>query len=85
MCHDHNITFIGATPMNIAKMGDKNQARDTMKVANVPIVPGSDGLIESEEELKKIAPTIGYPMIIKATAGGGGKGECVLLNQKMNY
>ena len=49
-----------------------------MKVANVPIVPGSDGLIESEEELKKIAPTIGYPMIIKATAGGGGKGMRVV-------
>lgn len=78
MCHDHNIAFIGATPKNISKMGDKNQARDTMKAANVPIVPGSDGLIESEEALKKIAPTIGYPMIIKATAGGGGKGMRVV-------
>ena len=73
MCQDHNITFIGATPSNISKMGDKNQARDTMKAAGVPIVPGSDGLIESEEELQKIASTIGYPVIIKATAGGGGK------------
>jgi acetyl-CoA carboxylase biotin carboxylase subunit len=74
MCLDHNITFIGATPQNIQKMGDKNQARDTMKTAGVPIVPGSDGLIQSETALQTIARTIGYPIIIKATAGGGGKG-----------
>ena len=74
MCDDHNIVFIGATPTNISKMGDKNQARDTMKAAGVPIVPGSEGLIETEEELQKIAAGIGYPIIIKATAGGGGKG-----------
>ncbi|MGA0242403.1 MAG: acetyl-CoA carboxylase biotin carboxylase subunit [Candidatus Marinamargulisbacteria bacterium] len=78
MCHDHNIVFIGATPNNIAKMGDKNTARDTMKAAGVPIVPGSEGLIESEEELKKVAHEIGYPIIIKATAGGGGKGMRVV-------
>jgi acetyl-CoA carboxylase biotin carboxylase subunit len=78
MCRDHNIVFIGATPNNIAKMGDKNTARDTMKAAGVPIVPGSEGLIESEEELKKVAHEIGYPIIIKATAGGGGKGMRVV-------
>ena len=78
MCTDHNITFIGATPSNIAKMGDKNQARDTMKAAGVPIVPGSDGLIESESELIKVVNQIGYPVIIKATAGGGGKGMRVV-------
>ena len=78
MCADHNIAFIGATPTNISLMGDKNTARDTMKAAGVPIVPGSDGLIETEAELKKIATKIGYPIIIKATAGGGGKGMRVV-------
>ncbi len=80
MCHEHNITFIGATPANIAKMGDKNQARDTMKTAGVPIVPGSDGLIQSESELIEVVEGIGYPVIIKATAGGGGKGMRVVEN-----
>ncbi|MBL6722908.1 MAG: acetyl-CoA carboxylase biotin carboxylase subunit [Candidatus Margulisbacteria bacterium] len=80
MCADHNIVFIGATPKNIAKMGDKNQARDTMKAAGVPVVPGSDGLVGSESELKDIAAAIGYPIIIKATAGGGGKGMRVVEN-----
>ena len=74
MCAEHNIVFIGATPTNISLMGDKNKARETMKNANVPIVPGSEGLIESEDELIKVTESIGYPVIIKATAGGGGKG-----------
>ena len=78
MCADHNIVFIGATPKNISSMGDKNQARDTMKSAGVPIVPGSEGLIESEKELESIVESIGYPVIIKATAGGGGKGMRVV-------
>jgi acetyl-CoA carboxylase, biotin carboxylase subunit len=81
MCAEHNIVFIGATPKNIALMGDKNKARDTMKTANVPIVPGSDGLVETEAELKAIVKTIGYPIIIKATAGGGGKGMRVVENE----
>ncbi|MEC8678438.1 MAG: acetyl-CoA carboxylase biotin carboxylase subunit [Candidatus Margulisiibacteriota bacterium] len=81
MCADHNITFIGATPSNISRMGDKNSARDTMKAAGVPIVPGSDGLIESEDELRQVATSIGYPIIIKATAGGGGKGMRVVENE----
>ncbi len=74
MCDEHNIVFIGATPQNIAKMGDKNSARETMKAAGVPIVPGSDGLITNEAELKAVVKSIGLPVIIKATAGGGGKG-----------
>ena len=78
MCADHNIAFIGATPSNISRMGDKNTARDTMKAAGVPIVPGSDGLIESEDHLRQVANDIGYPIIIKATAGGGGKGMRVV-------
>jgi acetyl-CoA carboxylase, biotin carboxylase subunit len=81
MCAEHNIIFIGATPKNIALMGDKNKARDTMKTANVPIVPGSDGLIETESALNAIVKTIGYPIIIKATAGGGGKGMRVVENE----
>lgn len=78
MCDDHHIAFIGASANNISKMGDKNHARDTMKKAGVPIVPGSEGLIDSIEDLKSVARHIGYPVIIKATAGGGGKGMRVV-------
>ncbi|WP_068671917.1 acetyl-CoA carboxylase biotin carboxylase subunit [Oceanobacillus sp. Castelsardo] len=74
ICNDCNIEFVGPTPEAIQKMGIKDVARDTMKNANVPIVPGSDGIIESEEEALEIANKIGFPVIIKATAGGGGKG-----------
>jgi len=74
ICADCNIEFIGPSAEAIQKMGIKDIARDTMKKANVPIVPGSDGIIESEEEALEIANKIGFPVIIKATAGGGGKG-----------
>lgn len=74
ICADCNIEFIGPSAEVIQKMGIKDIARDTMKKANVPIVPGSDGIIESEEEALEIANKIGFPVIIKATAGGGGKG-----------
>ncbi|MEN2766026.1 acetyl-CoA carboxylase biotin carboxylase subunit [Ornithinibacillus xuwenensis] len=74
ICKACNITFVGPTPEAIQKMGIKDVARETMREANVPIVPGSDGIIESEEQAMEIANTIGYPVIIKATAGGGGKG-----------
>lgn len=74
ICNECNITFIGPSPEAIQKMGIKDVARETMKKANVPIVPGSNGIIKSEEEGLKIANTIGFPVIIKATAGGGGKG-----------
>ncbi|KKE80662.1 acetyl-CoA carboxylase biotin carboxylase subunit [Oceanobacillus caeni] len=74
ICADCNIEFIGSSAEAIQKMGIKDIARDTMKKANVPIVPGSDGIIESEEEALEIANKIGFPVIIKATAGGGGKG-----------
>lgn len=73
-CQKMGIKFIGATPENIEKMGDKASAKATMKKAGVPTVPGSDGLIDSYEEAEKIAEKIGYPVMIKATAGGGGKG-----------
>lgn len=74
ICAEHGIKFIGASPEMIEKMGDKASAKATMKAAGVPTVPGSDGLIESLEHAKKIATEIGYPVMLKATAGGGGRG-----------
>ncbi len=74
ICRDHGIKFIGATPEQIDQMGDKSNAKDTMKKAGVPCIPGSDGLLESVEQAITIANEIGYPAIMKATAGGGGKG-----------
>lgn len=74
ICESCNITFIGPSPEAISKMGDKAEAKATMKSANVPIIPGSDGLIENMDEAIMVARDIGYPVIIKATAGGGGKG-----------
>jgi acetyl-CoA carboxylase, biotin carboxylase subunit len=78
ICRDHNIKFIGASPEQINSMGDKASAKATMKAAGVPTIPGSDGLIGSVEEGKKIAKEIGYPVIIKATAGGGGRGMRII-------
>jgi len=74
ICQKNGIKFIGATPEQIEKMGDKASAKATMKAAGIPCVPGSDGLIDSFEDAEKIAKKIGYPVMIKATAGGGGKG-----------
>ncbi len=74
ICKEHNIKFIGATPAQIDAMGDKSNAKDTMKKAKVPTIPGSDGLLESVDHGLKIAKKIGYPVILKATAGGGGRG-----------
>jgi acetyl-CoA carboxylase biotin carboxylase subunit len=74
ICSKHGIKFIGATPEQIDAMGDKANAKDTMKKAGVPTIPGSDGLLENVEHGKKVAKEMGYPVIVKATAGGGGKG-----------
>jgi len=74
ICADHGIEFIGPKSDSIRVMGDKSTARDTMKAANVPTVPGSDGLIKSPEEAVEVAKQIGFPIMIKATAGGGGRG-----------
>ncbi len=74
ICEEHNIKFIGASAEMINRMGDKANAKETMKAAGVPCVPGSDGIIETFEECKKIAKKSGYPVMLKATAGGGGKG-----------
>lgn len=77
-CKEAGITFIGPTPENMEAMGDKLSAKALMKKAGVPLVPGSDGGVESLEEAQAIAKNIGYPIIIKATAGGGGKGMRVV-------
>lgn len=81
LCRECNIIFVGPTPEAISKMGTKDVARETMKEANVPIVPGSQGVIKDEEDAIKLAEEIGYPVIIKATAGGGGKGIRVAKNE----
>lgn len=78
ICSDYGIKFIGPMPDHIRKMGDKVTAKETMVAAGVPVVPGSDGLVGSIEEGRKIAEEIGYPVMIKATAGGGGKGMRVV-------
>lgn len=74
ICEEYNIKFIGASPDMINRMGDKATAKDTMKKAGVPTIPGSEGLLESIQQGLKIAKKVGYPIILKATAGGGGRG-----------
>jgi acetyl-CoA carboxylase, biotin carboxylase subunit len=76
---DHGITFIGPTAAHIRMMGDKITAKDTMKALGVPCVPGSDGGVPTLENAKRIGAEIGYPVIVKATAGGGGRGMKVAL------
>ncbi len=76
------LTFIGPSAEAIGKMGTKDVARETMRQAGVPIVPGSDGIVEDIDEAKNVASEIGYPVIIKATAGGGGKGIRVAYNEE---
>jgi acetyl-CoA carboxylase biotin carboxylase subunit len=78
ICADHGIKFIGPTPDMINKMGDKITAKETMIKAGVPVVPGGEGLLESVEQAKELAKVVGYPVILKATAGGGGKGMRVV-------
>jgi acetyl-CoA carboxylase, biotin carboxylase subunit len=80
ICGEHGIKFIGPTPAMINAMGDKITAKETMIKAGVPVVPGGGGLLESVHEAKEIAGQIGYPVILKATAGGGGKGMRVVSN-----
>ncbi|MEK4565568.1 acetyl-CoA carboxylase biotin carboxylase subunit [Alkalihalobacillus sp. FSL R5-0424] len=80
ICAACNITFIGPSPSAINQMGTKDVARETMKRAGVPVVPGSNGIIQSPEAGLEVAEEIGYPVIIKATAGGGGKGIRVARN-----
>lgn len=81
ICADHQISFIGPTPDSIRAMGDKSTAKETMQGAGVPTVPGSDGLLTSDREAGVIAQKIGYPIMIKATAGGGGRGMRFVQNE----
>ena len=81
ICHDHGIKFIGPTADMISKMGDKITAKETMIKAGVPVVPGGQGLLDSVQQAKEVAKEIGYPVILKATAGGGGKGMRVVYEE----
>jgi acetyl-CoA carboxylase biotin carboxylase subunit len=74
ICRDHGITFIGPTPEQIAAMGNKSVAKETMRAAGVPVIPGSEGVVSSYKEAAALAREIGYPIMLKAVAGGGGKG-----------
>jgi acetyl-CoA carboxylase biotin carboxylase subunit len=82
ICQEHGIKFIGATPEQIEAMGDKSNAKDTMLKAGVPCVPGSAGLLTDVETAKATAIQVGYPVIIKATAGGGGKGMRIIWKEE---
>ena len=82
ICDEHNIKFIGASFDMINKMGDKATAKATMKAAGIPTIPGSEGIIESFEDALKIGNKIGYPIMLKATAGGGGKGMREVWNKE---
>ncbi|OGS70157.1 MAG: acetyl-CoA carboxylase biotin carboxylase subunit [Flavobacteria bacterium RIFCSPLOWO2_12_FULL_35_11] len=81
LCEEHGIKFIGATSEMISKMGDKASARATMKEAGVPTIPGSEGLLEFYEDAEKLADEMKYPVMLKATAGGGGKGMRAVYNK----
>ena len=82
ICQEHGIKFIGASPDMIDKMGDKASAKATMEAAGVPTIPGSKGLLESLEDAVKVAKKIKYPVILKATAGGGGKGMRIVWKEE---
>jgi len=82
ICGEYGIKFIGPTPEMIRKMGDKITAKETVIAANVPVVPGSKGLLEHAEEAIELSDEIGYPVILKATAGGGGKGMRIAWNKE---
>jgi len=78
VCEKHNIAFIGPSTTVMNLMSDKSKAKDVMRAAGIPVIPGSDGLITNMDEAKKIAAEIGYPVIMKAAAGGGGRGMRVV-------
>lgn len=82
ICKESNITFIGPSPEMIRAMGDKSFAKDTMKKNGVPVVPGSDGVVKEIGEAIKIAHQVGFPVIVKASAGGGGKGMRIVWEEK---
>ena len=84
ICNEHDLKFIGPSPDMISTMGDKATAKATMKKNNVPVVPGSEGIVKTFEEAEKFAEQIGFPLILKATAGGGGRGMRVV-NEPKNF
>jgi acetyl-CoA carboxylase biotin carboxylase subunit len=81
VCRDCKIDFIGPTPQAMARLGDKNSARQLAREAKVPVVPGSDGLVDDESTAVRLAREIGFPVLVKASAGGGGRGMRVALNE----
>ncbi len=81
ICLLHGVKFIGPTPEHLRRMGDKITAKETMKKAGVPVIPGSEGLLLNIDEAKRIAIETGYPVILKATAGGGGKGMRIVWDE----
>jgi len=83
ICAEHDLKFIGPSPDSISRMGDKAVAKDTMTKNKVPVVPGSDGEVDNFEEAKKICTEIGYPVIIKASAGGGGRGMRIVEEESL--
>jgi len=82
ICNDHGITFIGPSAESIRKMGNKSVAKETMRNAGVPVVPGSMGILHSVDEALKVADETGYPIMLKAVAGGGGKGMRMVHSEK---
>lgn len=82
ICRDYNIKFIGASPEMIRGMGDKATAKATMKTAGVPTIPGSEGILKTLKDALRVAGKVGYPVILKATAGGGGKGMRMVTNDE---
>jgi acetyl-CoA carboxylase biotin carboxylase subunit len=82
ICQESDIKFIGPSPKMISAMGDKSFAKDSMKKNGVPVIPGSNGVLKSGEEGRKLAHEVGFPVIIKASAGGGGKGMRVVWEEK---
>lgn len=82
ICAEHDLKFIGPSPEMIAAMGNKSVAKKTMINSGVPVVPGSDGVVENVEEARKICKEIGYPVIIKASSGGGGRGMRIVREEK---
>ncbi|MBN1301702.1 MAG: acetyl-CoA carboxylase biotin carboxylase subunit [Melioribacteraceae bacterium] len=82
ICEEHGVKFIGPSPEMITKMGDKSLAKETMRNVGVPVVPGSEGVVSNIEEAKRLAAEIGYPVMLKASAGGGGKGMRIVWEEK---
>ena len=82
ICEESNVSFIGPSYVVIDKMGNKSNSKELMKNAGVPVIPGSEGKLNSIEEAKKIASKIGYPVMLKASSGGGGKGIRLVYNEK---